>query len=484
MHAKPLRRLSVSLGLLLSAASPGVLARTPQKTDAGQKEQRVGRTGGPQAPTGQPVKAPKDALLGAVDEITRQVSALRALPLSTPFKRGILTRGEIGEKLRERISKEYTPAEVRTESGVLQRLGLLPVGVDYEKMLFDLLTEQVAGFYDPYSRTLYVADWLPLEMQRPAMAHEIQHALQDQHFDLRRFSQPLKEDGDRQLARAALVEGDGTAVMLEFVAQSMGLDLSKMPDMVSRLGKQMMQMSRGATPAFRDAPAVLRETLLFPYAAGLDFVESMRATQPWSRIDEVFQKPPDSTEQVMHPEKYQAHELPVPVTPAPLTTLGPPGTLAEVRRDVLGEMVFKIWFESKMPAAQAERAAAGWGGDRMVAYAAPEKPTASGKDVGKESGKDAGVAQMPTVVILSAWDTEGDARETEKAGQKLQGALSEERDVGKESSYSVERRGRLVLFLCGVPKTQQPKVAEEVFRTWKVEFPAPPAAVSKKGVKP
>ena len=101
-------------------------------------------------------------------------------------------------------------------------MGLLPSDADYEKLLFDLLTEQVAGFYDPYTQTLYIADWLPLEMQRPALAHEIEHALQDQHFDLKQFSQPLKEDGDRQLARAALVEGDGTALMLEFVASSHG----------------------------------------------------------------------------------------------------------------------------------------------------------------------------------------------------------------------------------------------------------------------
>ena len=78
---------------------------------------------------------------------------------------------------------------------------------DYEKLLFDLLSEQVAGFYDPYRKTLYIADWLPVDMQRPALAHEIQHALQDQHFDLKKLARPLKSEGDRQLAQAAVVEG-------------------------------------------------------------------------------------------------------------------------------------------------------------------------------------------------------------------------------------------------------------------------------------
>ncbi len=104
-----------------------------------------------------------------------------------------------------------------------KRLGLLPADTDYEKLMVDLLMEQVAGFYDPSTAKLYMADWLPLMMQRPALAHEITHALQDQHFDLKRFTKPIRDDGDRQIAGSALVEGDGTMAMLEYQAQSMGL---------------------------------------------------------------------------------------------------------------------------------------------------------------------------------------------------------------------------------------------------------------------
>ena len=93
-------------------------------------------------------------------------------------------------------------------------------------------------------------------MQRPALAHEIEHALQDQHFDLKTFATPIKDDGDRQLARSALVEGDGTAVMLEFQAQSMGLPLDQLPELVAQMGKQMLQGSSGQTPQFDKAPRV------------------------------------------------------------------------------------------------------------------------------------------------------------------------------------------------------------------------------------
>src|SRR5262249_47718141 len=159
---------------------------------------------------------------------------------------------------------EYTPQEVRAEARVLKRLGLLPESADYEKLILDLLMEQVAGFYDPFAARLYIADWLPLEMQRPALAHEIEHALQDQHFDLKRFAEPIKDDGDRQLAQSALVEGDGTAVMLEFSAQSMGIPLDQMPSIASRIGKSIAAGGMETTPLFDHAPPFLKETLLFP----------------------------------------------------------------------------------------------------------------------------------------------------------------------------------------------------------------------------
>jgi len=244
---------------------------------------------------------------------------------------------------------------VRNEARVLKRLGLLPADVDYEKLLLDLLMEQVAGFYDPFAGKLYIADWLPLEMQRPALAHEIQHALQDQHFDLKRFATPIKDDGDRQLAHSALVEGDGTAVMLEFQAQAMGLPADQLPILIEQVGKQMLQGSFGQTPQFDKAPPFVKETLIFPYLTGLTFVESMRKTAPWTKIDEVFKAPPESTEQVMHPEKYAAKEHPARITPAPVAAMG---ARKEARRDVFGELVLKILFSTAPAPAVAPAAGA------------------------------------------------------------------------------------------------------------------------------
>jgi len=402
-------------------------------------------------------KAPKDALMAAADEIVRQVAGLRGLQPKVALQRGVLTREEIGQKLKDRIGKEYTPEEVRAESRVLKRLGLLPLDADYEKLILDLLMEQVAGFYDPFAQRLYIADWLPLEMQRPALAHEIEHALQDQHFDLKRFAQPIKDDGDQQLAHSALVEGDGTAVMLEFQAQAMGLPIDQLPELVAQVGKQMLQGSLGQTPLFDKAPAFLRETLIFPYLGGLGFVESMRKTQPWSKIDEVFKAPPESTEQILHPEKYLAKEKPVKVVAAPLTSLAP---RKELRRDVLGELELRIWFASKLPEDVAEKAAAGWGGDRLVAYGDPATPDAP-----------------PAIVELSSWDTETDAKEAEAATRKMLAKLSgkPEAPAGQPARYldangdewSVERKADQLLMLLGTPPAGHDAIAAEVWKTWK-----------------
>ena len=430
-------------------------------------------------------KSPKDALLAAADEIARQVSALRGLTLKAPLQRGVLSREEIGVKLKERIGKEFTAAEVRDESRVLKRIGLLPPDVDYEKLMLDLLMEQVAGFYDPYAGKLYIADWLPLEtLQRPALAHEIEHALQDQHFNLKNFAAPMKDDGDRQLARSALVEGDGTAVMLEFQAQSMGLPVDQLPELISQMGKQMMAGMLGgsstgaggtpATPQLDNAPPLVKETLIFPYLAGLQFVSQLRRSAPWSRIDDVFRSPPESTEQIMHPEKYVAHEHPVKVTPAPLPSLA---SKKELRRDVFGELVMKILFATAPPPAGttpppadkgkgktpptpapasdskaeelAETAAAGWGGDRMVADADPASTTSA-----------------PTVVDLSVWDTEGDAKEAEAVAKRMMQKLGDS-DGGKDE-WVVTRDGDKLVLVFGAPNGSGNAVAAETLKTWKI----------------
>lgn len=480
----------------LSAAAP------PGATAAGGPPAAAPPAGAAAQTAPAPASNSHSALLQTADDLVREVATLRGLPAKTTVARGVLTREQIVEKLRTRIAKEYTPEEVRRESEVLKRLGLLPEDMNYEKTLFELLADQVAGFYDPPTRTLYIADWLPMQMQRPALAHEIQHALQDQYFDLQKYSAPLKEEGDAQLARSAVVEGDGTAVMLELPSPGSRPDASRAPAVIAKLGKQMMYLTMGATPAFQKAPAAMRETLVFPYAAGLEFVVTHRGEAGWGRVNELFRDPPDSTEQILHPEKYSSRERPVRIVAAPLASLQAGGR-KEVRRDVMGELLFKVWFSASMPQSQAETAAAGWGGDRLVAYEGPG------------DGR-------PVVLSLSTWDSDSDADEAETACRRvLQDLVNPPPPPGKvddksarrpaaaiaappakdarpvastakpaknaplylfrgNETYGLVRRGRQLALLLGVPRGSEGAVSEEMFGKFQQSapvIPSPPPSV-------
>ena len=418
----------------------------------------------------------KDVLMSAVDDIARQVAALRELPQKQQLKRGVLSRDEIGQRLKERLGKEYAPDEVRAEALVLKRLGLLPPDADYEKLLLDLLMEQVAGFYDPFIGRLFIADWLPLEMQRPALAHEIQHALQDQHFDLKKFATPLKDDGDRQLARAAIVEGDGTAVMLEFQLRSMGMPTQNLPQLVAQMGGQMLQ---SGMPLFDKAPAFLRETLIFPYLSGLQFVMALRRSAPWARIDQVFRKPPESTEQVLHIETYTEGEGPRRIVTGPLPQLS---SLRELRRDVMGELTCRILLRDAGAKADVERACAGWGGDRLVAWTRPGAPP----------------TELPTVVLYLDWDTQKDADEafplfarwldqrvpapapTAAAPNQVASAPGTMRRDPNGGEWSLQQKGQDLVLVLGAPSGSHPLLPGEILRSWRAEAPTPRSSPTPK----
>lgn len=384
---------------------------------------------------------PEQTLLSATDELLREVSALRGLRAKIPVVKGVLSRDQIGDKLRTRIDEDYSAAEVGAEARVLVRMGLLPIGVDYRKLLLDVLMEQVQGFYDPKTKRLYIADWIPLEEQRPTLTHELEHVLQDQTFGLLPLTRPLKEDGDRQLAHSALVEGDASAVTLELAAQTMRVPAEQLPDLIATLGDRLRQ--GGRTPLLDHAPLFVRETLIFPYLEGLKFVATLRRGKPWKRIDDVFRSPPESTEQILHPDRYLSGDAPIAISAAPLTTLAP---RKQLRSDVLGELALRTLFRSRLPEPEADSAAAGWGGDRLVAYA---------------SGDAA-----PVVLDLSVWDTVLDAQDAAKAFASLFGKITGSRGTdGKFSdpngeTWRVERREDRVLVEIGGPKDDAAVVAE------------------------
>jgi hypothetical protein len=168
-----------------------------------------------------PTPAELQKLMDETDAIAQTVSSIRGLPVKRRIERGILSKEEVEKRVISHLDRDTPPGELHAEELALKRLGLLPAEMDYRQEIVNLLSEQIAGFYDPSVKELYLADWIAPGMQRMVMAHEIDHALQDQRFDLDRF-QKADQDNDALMARQALVEGDGVALMVEFMIREMG----------------------------------------------------------------------------------------------------------------------------------------------------------------------------------------------------------------------------------------------------------------------
>ena len=299
------------------------------------------------------------------DVIAADVAKLRGLKIKQKIARGVMNKSQIRKRLVKRMAQEYSQEELEAEELTLKRMGLLAANVDYQKLVLDLLTDQIAGFYDPWERRLYIADW-PQMGKEVAMAHEIDHALQDQHFDLKKFMAADKNNGDATVARQALVEGDGTALMIEYMYATNGLPGEPWANdaVVDMMASTMTGASAGG--AMAKAPLFLREGLMFPYVGGLAFVAHFRKLHTWKRIDRMFKKPPLSTEQILHPKKYENGEVPDLITARPVAAVS---GYEKVYDNVFGELGIDVFLrEHQVVAARAARASGGWGGDRLVVY--------------------------------------------------------------------------------------------------------------------
>ncbi len=410
-----------------------------------------------------PDKKELEQLLVETDTIAAKVSAIRGLPIKKPIARGIMSREQIEQRVLQRIGEDYSDAKLAGEERAAKRFGFLPVDVDYKKTILALLTEQIAGFYDPAAKELYLADWIDVTTQRIVMAHEICHALQDQSFDLEKFSKTVQDDGDASLARQALVEGDGVALMIEFMFQEMGVKVDPWVD--DTITKSMASQVTGVQPGmetFAKAPLFLRESLMFPYLNGLKLIAFTRRHHPWSRVDDMFKTPPLSTEQVMHPEKYFAGEKPVKVKSAALPSLK---KWKIVEQNILGEAAFGwLWRQHGVRDERANDAAAGWGGDRYAVYAPPD-----------DDGK---AIDSLVLVSYSTWDTETDAQEAfDVAVEAAPTWLGVDVPVEKGPTFArfvqastaqsfIERKGSKLVIVIGQPAVAK-KLRQEIWAKWK-----------------
>jgi hypothetical protein len=298
--------------------------------------------------------------------VEKRVTALRGLPAKRPVRWEVTSKPAVRAYVKKAMSEQYGPGELRKEGLAMQALGLLPETMDYPEFIIGLLEEQVGGYYDPKKEVFFLADWIAPAMQEGIIAHELCHALQDQHFDLDKFVERQPGDADGMLARAALVEGEATLVMMIDSLRKTGVELDPaMLDMDGPMGTLMMGLTAAQFPEFAKAPRALREGLMFPYLKGLGFIAHGRKLGGWKRIDRVYADLPRSSEQVLHPEKYfDQRDEPQLVSLDFLEGIVPEA-FEILYEDVLGEFMTLHLLDAIGDRDEERQAAAGWDGDRV-----------------------------------------------------------------------------------------------------------------------
>ncbi|MDX1661189.1 MAG: hypothetical protein R3326_05315 [Gemmatimonadota bacterium] len=311
------------------------------------------------------LEAQRDApasLVASARAVTREVAALRDLPVLEPVDFRVSDRETIREFARASLDREMPPERWGAYEALLEHTGLIPPTTDLHELILSLYTEQIAGYYDPARKTFYLADWLPELLQRAVVAHEVTHALQDQHFDLERWLAELPPTEDGALARAAVAEGDAMAAMLAYVLVPTGASLDDLPG-VGELLRRNAGAAGAAFPTFDRAPKALQRLLLFPYVEGADFVLAVRERGGWDAVDRLYREPPASTEQILHPERYWNGSDP------PRSIDLPSGAPSETTRmsGSWGEFGVALVLEAALGDSLAAREAArGWAGDRYA----------------------------------------------------------------------------------------------------------------------
>ena len=292
------------------------------------------------------------------EEIERQVVAIRGLEFKTPVDYQVLNRKEIKQTMADKLAEVFSEQEFKDMTAAMAAVGLLPAGFPLREKYIDLLGEQVAAFYDQHAHKLFMYEDASLEnaQNRVVLAHELTHALQDQHFGLKNLPLEIKNNDDRAVAASALVEGEATLVMSEYMLKNMSKQMLK-DSVVSSFTQNMKQLET--------APRYLREMLVFPYLRGQEFCAVLSAQSGYEGLSKAYAQPPNSTAQILHPQKFLTREEPVAVEWADVKVKGE----MPVADNCTGEMGMRILFAEWLDAATGEKAAAGWRGDRYLYFA-------------------------------------------------------------------------------------------------------------------
>ncbi|HWE86164.1 MAG TPA: hypothetical protein VG267_14575 [Terracidiphilus sp.] len=329
---KPGLKWLPGLGLCLAmvlAGGPALGAQPQQSAPPGQTPAapvKPGGQAGQKKPDGDTHITPDQAkeLFALVDQLMQFSSEESGLPIKSTVKRQIRSRADVESYLKEKFDEDEDAKRLQRSEIVLKKFGLLDHDFDLKPFLLALLTEQIQAYYDSKTKTVNLLDWVSVDEQKAVLAHELTHALQDQHVDLEKWSDQTPDEvstnyrndldhlakDEMDTAREAVSEGQATAVMMDNLLKPMGKSLIKDPEVVDFI-KQNMTGS-DSSPVMARAPLLLKESMLFPYSEGLSFEQDLWMDKGQAAaFAGALDHPPTSSWEIINPRAFEEHKVPV-----------------------------------------------------------------------------------------------------------------------------------------------------------------------------
>ncbi len=387
--------LCAAFGAMASAQSAAQSTIHPGKTPAPRPE-------APPPHTKTPAKKPDSVitaqqakeLFASVDQIMRFDSRDSGLPIKHPVKRKLTTRADVEKYLESKLKNGKDSKRMMRSAIILKKFGLLPQNFDLGPFMVKLLKEQIAGYYDSKTKTVYMLNWIAPKEQKPVLAHELMHALQDQYVNLQKWgnksldgiSRNVTQDNrhirvdEDDTARQAVLEGQAMVTYIDYALAPHGISIAQNPDFILNHLSDLTDDTKGS-PVMASAPRVLRESLIFPYREGLRFeIELLRDEGKRGAFADTLNNPPSSTYQVMDPAAYESHAK-VPVLTLPNVHPLLDRNYRPYDVGVMGELDARMLLQLTTSDSAANRIASHWdGGIYFVAqkkHAANKNSTAS-----------------------------------------------------------------------------------------------------------
>ncbi len=326
---------AAALALMLCLATAPVSAAqktapaNPQNPPAGAAPSTESQTDSAAKPATHITPQQAQQLFALVDELQKFASQETGLPIKSTVKRQLTTRAAVEAYLDQKFNEDASAKRLERDEIVLKKFGLLDRDFDLKPFLLALLKEQIEAYYDSKTKTVNLLDWVDPDEQKPVMAHELTHALQDQHSDLEKWDDQTPDDvstnaaGDQDhlakdemdTARDAVAEGQATAVMFDYVLKPMGKSLIKDPEVLDVVKSQMN--TSADSPVMARAPLLLSESLLFPYREGLSFEQDVWMDQGQAAaFAGMLDRPPTSSWEIINPRMYEEKSIPaIPLLP-------------------------------------------------------------------------------------------------------------------------------------------------------------------------